>query len=127
MWLSGKRKVRKVAKNPISRHQEKPPVYLWQCVVCGGCVYSEDVTERHCGKLTQWVSGIDGRGVDMSSPKIKITVSGCVEMSLEDLQRILGYPDIQQGLICSLHMGYCNSDNLDFTLPDDIEIDMTEE
>lgn len=100
----------------------KKPVYLWQCVVCEICLYSDNATEKHCGRLTQWVSGIEGKGVNMSSPKIKIEVGGYIEMSLEDLERVLNYTDSHKGLVYSIHMGFCNSDNLTFTPPDDIEI-----
>lgn len=106
----------------LGKKKKKSPVYLWQCVVCGECIHSENVAERHCGRLAQWVSGVEGKGVNMESPKVQIQVSGHIEMSVEDLERILGYPDVQKGLVYSIHMGFCNSENLDFTLPDDIEV-----
>jgi hypothetical protein len=50
----------------------------------------------------------------VSSEKVKIKVSGYIEMSRENLDTILGYPDPHIGLVFCLHMGFVNSDNLDF-------------
>lgn len=93
----------------------KKPIYMYQCVVCDKNILTEDTTLFHCGKLTQWVNGNDGRGIDMDSPMIKVHISGYVEISQENLERILSYDDPHTGLVYSLHMGYVKTDNLEFT------------
>lgn len=89
---------------------------MYQCVVCGENLLTEDTTLFHCDKLTQWVNGLDGKGIDMSSPKVKINVSGYITMSQENLERILSYEENYQhtALVYSLHMGYVDSSNLVF-------------
>jgi len=56
--------------------KDKQPIYLWQCIECKEYIYSEDVLLRHCHRLVQWIQGIEGKGIDMASPKIRIKVSG---------------------------------------------------
>lgn len=92
------------------------PMYLWQCVTCREYIYSEDRLLRHCGKLVQWVQGIEGKGVDMDSPKVRIKVSGYIEMSQESLDLILGYNDPHRGLVYGIHMGYTEAKHLEFEL-----------
>jgi hypothetical protein len=87
--------------------------------MCKKYIYTEDTTLRHCGKLTQWILGIPGRGLNMDSPKVKIKVSGYIEMSEENLDNILAYDDPHQGLVYSIHMGYCDASNLQFIDPRD--------
>jgi hypothetical protein len=64
--------------------------------------------------LTSWLSGIEGKGIDMSSPIVKIKVSGYITMTKENLDNILAYDDPHTGLVYSIHMGYCNPSNLEF-------------
>lgn len=96
--------------------KSKRPIYMYQCVVCGENILTEDQTLFHCDRLTQWVCGLDGRGMDMNSIMVKIKVSGYVKMSQENLERILSYDESQQHtmLVYSLHMGYVDSSNLVF-------------
>jgi hypothetical protein len=94
--------------------KKKQPIYLWQCVECKEHIYSEDVLLRHCHKLVQWVQGIEGKGINMASPKVKVKVSGYIEMSQESLDTILGYNDPHTGLVYAIHMGYTVASNLEF-------------
>lgn len=88
---------------------------MWQCIVCGEYMYSEETFLKHCGKMVQWINGIEGKGVNnMESPVVKIHVSGWIEMSQENLNNLMAYDDPHQGLLYSLHMGYCESSNLVF-------------
>lgn len=100
------------------KSRRKQPVYMYQCVVCNEYMYTEDVLLKHCGKLTQWIKGIEGKGVNMSSPMVKIHVSGYVEMSQENLDTILKYDDPHIGLVYSLHMGFVSTGKLEFSVPD---------
>ena len=63
----------------------KQPMYMWQCVVCSEYMYSEDITLKHCRRLVQWIKGIEGIGIDMNSPMMKIHVTGYIEISQENL------------------------------------------
>lgn len=93
--------------------------YLWQCIECGEFIYSGDITLWHCGRLTQWIAGVEGRGLDMNSPVVKIQVSGYVTMTKENLERSLaGGKDEHMGLVYALHMGYVDVSKLEFELPD---------
>jgi hypothetical protein len=94
--------------------KKKQSIYMWQCVECKEYIYSEDVLLKHCHKLVQWVKGIEGKGIDMTSPMVKIKVSGYLEMSQESLDTVLGYEDPHTGLVYSIHMGYVNASNLAF-------------
>lgn len=77
-------------------------------------MYTEDTMLRHCGKLTQWIAGIEGKGVNMNSPIVKIKVSGWIEMSQENLDTLLTHDDQHTSLVYSIHMGYVDATNLDF-------------
>jgi hypothetical protein len=79
-------------------------------------MYSEETFLKHCGRLTQWINGIEGKGVDMNSPTVKIKVSGWIEMSQENIDRLLTHSDPHTGLVYSIHMGYVDARNLDFEL-----------
>lgn len=87
---------------------------MWQCVVCQEYMYSEDVHFKHCGRMAQWINGIEGRGIDMESPMVKIHVTGYIEMSQENLDTILTHDDPHTSLIYSIHMGYVNAKELTF-------------
>jgi len=92
---------------------------LYQCVVCAELILTRDKVFRHCNKLTQWINGIEGKGLDMKSEIVEIQVRGSVKMSRENLERILiTYQDEYMGLLYSLHMGYVDSTGLEFDLPD---------
>lgn len=54
----------------------------------------------------------------MKEEKVRIKVSGYIEMSKENLDTIMKYPDPHIGMIFCLHMGFVDSDNLDFEIPD---------
>lgn len=69
---------------------------------------------KHCNRLTQWVKGIEGKGINMASPMVKVKVSGYIEMSQESLDVILGHNDPHTGLVYSIHMGYVQAGNLEF-------------
>lgn len=79
---------------------------------------TENMLQRHCGKLTQWVAGIEGKGIDMAKPKVRVQVSGYIEIVRESFDRIMGYEDPHAGLVYAIHMGYTDASNLEFTLPD---------
>lgn len=87
---------------------------MWQCVKCREYFYSEDSTTKHCGKLAMWVNGIEGKGIDMNSPMVKVKVSGYIEMSQENWNKLLTYADPHLGVVYSLHMGYVNTEGLEF-------------
>jgi len=93
---------------------KKQLIYLFQCVVCRGHFYTEDPITKHCDKLTQWIQGIEGKGINMNSPRVKIKVSGYIEMSQESLDTILGYTDPHTGLVQGIHMGYTDASKLEF-------------
>lgn len=88
---------------------------MYQCVVCDEYVYTEDVVSRCCGKLRQWINGVPERGINVDSPIVRVNVSGYIEMSKENLERLLNYDDPHMGLVYCIHMGYVKSDNLEFT------------
>jgi hypothetical protein len=94
--------------------KKKQPMYMWQCVVCREVIYSEDNTLLHCGRLVQWLAGIEGKGIDMLLPKVKIKVSGYIEITQESFDVIMGYDDPHTGLVYGIHMGYTDATNLEF-------------
>lgn len=96
--------------------KKKQPIYMYQCLVCKENFYTENTIMTHCGKLTQWVAGLDGKGIDMGSPKVKVKVSGYIEISQESLDTILGYDNPHTGLVYAIHIGYTDASNLDFEL-----------
>ncbi len=101
-------------KKSNEKCKEKKPLYMFQCVQCKKWFYSFNMNARHCGVLSQWISGVEGKGINVNSPKIKIQLGGYIEMSEENLQAILSYDDPHQGLIWAIHMGYCDSGNVTF-------------
>jgi hypothetical protein len=94
--------------------KKKQPMYLWQCIECKEYIYSEDVLLKHCHRLVQWIKGIEGKGINMASPKVRIKVSGHIEMSQESLNTIMEYNDPHTGLVYAIHMGYVDASNLEF-------------
>ena len=46
--------------------------------------------------------------------KVKIKVSGYIEMGEKDIETIQGYEDPHTGLVYSIHMGYVDASNLEF-------------
>lgn len=99
---------------------KKLPVYMYQCVVCRKTVLTSDTVFRHCGKLTQWVSGIEGKGIDMKSPNVTIKVSGHITMSQESFETLqkAWLEDLHMGLVYSIHVGFTDASGLVFELPD---------
>ena len=95
---------------------KKQPMYMWQCVMCQEYMYSEDILLKHCNRLVQWINGIEGKGIDMNSPIVKIHVTGYIEISQENLDVILAHDDPHTSLIYSIHMGYVNAKELTFDL-----------
>jgi len=93
---------------------KKQPIYMYQCIVCRENFYTENTIMKHCGKLTQWINGIDGKGVDMESPKVKIKVSGYVIMTKENLDNLMNYGNPHQAITYALHMGYVDIANLEY-------------
>ena len=87
---------------------------MWQCVICQEYIYSEDILLKHCNRLVQWINGIEGKGIDMNSPIVKIHVTGYIEISQENLDVILAHDDPHTSLIYSIHMGYVNAKELTF-------------
>lgn len=49
---------------------------------------------------------------------VKIKVSGYIEMSQENLERVLEvyHADAHMGLVYSIHMGYTDASNLEFDI-----------
>jgi hypothetical protein len=96
------------------------PTYIYQCVVCRAVIYTDNGYERHCGKLTKLVEGIEGKGVNMDSPRVTIRVNGYIEMSRENLDRVLASYESNphMGLVYSIHMGYTDASGLEFDLPE---------
>lgn len=95
------------------------PVYMYQCVVCKKNMYTKDQTLKHCGTLTQWVSGIDGKGVDMNSPRVRIEVTGYIEIPRENLDVLMKFENPHRGLVESLPLGYVKIKGLDFHIPEE--------
>ena len=91
------------------------PVYLYECVTCKKRMYTTNTLTKHCDRLTQWVAGIEGKGVNMSERKVKIFVSGYVEMRESDFDRVMAYEDQHMGLLYAIPMGYCDASKLEFT------------
>ena len=94
----------------------KKPVYLYQCVVCRKKMYTDNTTMRHCDRFTQWVAGIEGIGVNMKEKKIRIQVTGYIEMSESNLEKVLAYEDQHMGLVYAIPMGYCDASSLEFSI-----------
>jgi hypothetical protein len=91
------------------------PIYRYQCVEkCKKYIYTENTLLKCCGKLTQWVEGIEGKGINMASPKVKIKVGGYIEMSQENLDILLSHNDPHKGIVFSIPMGYVNTEALEF-------------
>lgn len=57
---------------------------------------------------------------NMPDKKVKIKVSGYIEMSQENLEKLLASyeADLHMGLVYSIHMGYTDSSNLEFDIPE---------
>ena len=55
----------------------------------------------------------------MSEKKVRIKVSGYVEMSQENLNILLEHTDPHTSLVYSIHMGYVDATNLDFDIPEE--------
>jgi hypothetical protein len=94
------------------------PMYLWQCVKCREYLFSENVIERHCGKLVQHIQGIEGKGIDMNSPIVRVKVSGYISMTEETLEDYLTRNDPHMSLVYALHMGFVDTSKLTFEIPD---------
>ncbi len=50
----------------------------------------------------------------MKDKKIKIKVSGHIEMSLENFALIMSHPDPHTSLVYAIHMGYSDASQLEF-------------
>ena len=93
----------------------KQPIYMYKCVgECKRYIYTEDTFLRCCNKLTSWVAGIEGVGIDMGEKTVKIKVSGFVLISEGNLERLLAYSDQHMGILYALHMSYCDASGLEF-------------
>lgn len=95
------------------------PVYMYQCVICKKNMYTSNTVLKHCGKLTQWISGTIGKGVDRDSPRVRIEVTGFVEIPRENLDVVLRLDDPHRGLVDCLHFGYVKSKGLEFEIPEE--------
>lgn len=104
--------------------KNKDDVYVFKCIVCGKVFRTWDTTMFHCGRLTQWVEGIPKLREEMkgksikSSDRIKIRVSGYIEIERGILSKILKSGDPFGGLINSMSQEFVNVDNLEFDLQD---------
>ena len=95
------------------------PVYMYQCVICRKNFYTTSKISKHCGTLTQWITGVEGIGVNMNSPKIRIEVKGFIEVPRENLDVVLRLDDPHRGLVDCLHFGYVKSKGLEFEIPEE--------
>lgn len=90
---------------------------MWECVVCHKHILSEEIFLKHCGKMVMWENGIEGKGIDMESKIVKVQVSGWIELSQENLERLLAYENQHMGIVYALHMGYVDTEHLEFEIP----------
>lgn len=99
--------------------------YIFQCIVCRKKIKTSDIVLFHCGRLTQWISGIEGRKtfieekerkIFMREKTVRIKVRGYIEMSRENFDTIMEYKDPFMGIIESIKMGFANVDNLEFDI-----------
>lgn len=114
-------------------------MYIFECIVCGKRIKSESAVAFHCGRLTQWVSGI-GRGrlevpEKKSRPKlfeerreeaieeetddndmVKIRLSGYALISRDNLNEILRYDDPHAGIVLGIGAGFVNMANAEFDI-----------
>lgn len=97
----------------------KKPVYIYQCVVCRKNFYTSNKILKHCGTLTQWISGIEGRGINRDSPRVRIEVKGFIEIPKENLDIVLGMEDPHRGLVDCLHFAYVKVKELEFEIPEE--------
>lgn len=49
--------------------------------------------------------------------KVRIGVKGYIEMSKENLDMVLSHSDPHTGIVYSLHMGYVDTNNIEFDIP----------
>jgi hypothetical protein len=85
----------------------KKHIYMYQCVVCKKNFYTSNKILKHCGTLTQWVSGIEGKGIDMNSPRVRIEVSGYIEIPQENLDVLMRFKDPHRGIVESISTRLC--------------------
>lgn len=50
----------------------------------------------------------------MSNEKVKVKVSGYIELSQENLDILLSHNDPHMSIVYSMHMGYVDASNLEF-------------
>lgn len=88
---------------------------MYQCQTCRKIVLSEKSRFYHCHNVLEW----KGDNI-MLGKKVKIAVSGYVEMTEGALDNVLeSYKEnLHMGLLYSLHMGYCDATALEFDVPD---------
>ena len=53
----------------------------------------------------------------MKEKKVKIKVTGYIEMSQENLDILLSHEDPHMSLVYSIHMGFVDASNLEFDTP----------
>jgi hypothetical protein len=53
--------------------------------------------------------------VNMAEKKVKIKVSGYLEMSQENFDMLMSHDDQHTSLIYAIHMGYTDASTLEFT------------
>lgn len=90
------------------------PVYLYECIVCEKRMYTTSMIERHCDRLTQWIDGIEGKGIDMEETRYRVKVEGYMVLRESDLNRALESDDPHMALVYALPMGYCDASGLEF-------------
>jgi hypothetical protein len=114
------------------------PVYIFQCIVCRKKFKTSSTTYRHCDELTQWVSGIEGIGIngettmqELDRPTrlrieeqerrideektVTVSVTGYIVLSKRNLDNIMAYDEPKRGLLYGLSMAYINTEALEFS------------
>lgn len=94
----------------------KKPVNMFQCSRCRRTVVTHNTVLKCCEGIIK----LEGIGDNMKEKKVRIKVSGYIEMSQESYNRIKnGYgEDLHMGLVYSMHMGYTDTKGLEFITPD---------
>jgi len=94
---------------------KKQPVYMYRCEgKCKKYIYTEDTFQKCCGRLMSWICGVEEIGMDLKSKITKVKVSGWIELSKENLDRLMTHADPHTSLVYSIHMGYCDASNMTF-------------
>lgn len=97
----------------------KKPIYMFQCQKCKRTAITRIPMLICCGVSRKW-SDYE-RGNSVKEKKVRIEVSGYIEMSEEAYNRVKeAYSEnLHMGLVYSIHMGYTDTRGLEFDTPDE--------